>query len=111
LPEIAEVFGEATYAAAPVNDPSGLATAMLDCLLDPASARARAVRAAAHIAREFSIDLCAARYEAHYEYLGAPLASRVAAAAGVHPAPVAHASHPPSSDPLAVSKQSHQETL
>lgn len=109
LPEIAEVFGEGMHQSAPVDDAHGLAAAMLDCLRDPDEARSRAVRAAAHIAREFSIDLCAARYEAHYASLGAPFASR-SAAAGVHHEPRARVPCPSSSDPLAVSKQSHQDT-
>jgi glycosyltransferase involved in cell wall biosynthesis len=110
LPEIAEVFGEHTHPAAPVDDAHGLAAAMLDCLQDPDAARSRAVRTAEHIARKFSIDLCAARYEAHYASLGAPIAPRVAAACVLRArgAPVPCA---PSSDPLAVSKQSHQDIL
>ncbi|WP_028226473.1 glycosyltransferase [Paraburkholderia ferrariae] len=97
LPEIAEVFGTATYASAPVGNAAGFAAAMLDCLLAPEPAQARAAQAAAHVAREFSIDLCAARYEAQYGALiGRP---------DVTAAPQA-----PASAPLTVSKRSHQET-
>jgi len=98
LPEIAEVFGPGTYASAPAGDASAFAAAMLDSLLAPELARARAAEAAAYVAREFSIDLCAARYEAHYTSLvgcsGTPAAP-----------PQAQASASPT-----VPKRSHQET-
>ncbi|MBN3803867.1 glycosyltransferase, partial [Paraburkholderia sp. Ac-20336] len=98
LPEIAEVLGRGRYACAPVGDASALAAAMLASLLAPELARARAAEAAAYVAREFSIDLCAARYEAHYTslvgYPGMPTAP-----------PQAQASASPT-----VSKRSHQET-
>ncbi len=111
LPEIAEVFGATGYSAAPVDEPLGFASAMLDCLLDPPLARASAVRATEHVAREFSIDLCAARYETHYERLGAPLASRIAPPTGTRTPPAAQATpFPHSSALVTASKRHHQET-
>lgn len=111
LPEIAEIFGGAAYMASPVDEPPRFAASMLACMLDPQAARALAADNATVVAREFSIDLCAARYEAHYENLDKPLASRAThlsnrgapAGAGISPGP-----HPSAAD--TVSKQSHQET-
>ncbi|MPW18751.1 putative Group 1 glycosyl transferase [Paraburkholderia piptadeniae] len=105
LPEVAEVFGDLDYLAARVDEPSDFASAMLDCLANPTSARARAHRTAAHVALDFSIDLCAAHYELHYERLGAPLASRIAPQC-FDVAPAAHTS-PSAHSPA--TKQLHQE--
>jgi len=110
LPEIAEVFGCTAYTTAPVDEPPRFAAAMLACLLDPNTAQARAAANAAHVSQEFSIDLCAARYEMHYAQLDKPHASRttylssrgIPPGAGVPPAPKFAVD--------TVSKRSHQET-
>jgi glycosyltransferase involved in cell wall biosynthesis len=111
LPEIAEIFGGAAHMTAPLGDAHRFADSMLACLLDLETARAQAADNAAVIAREFSIDLCAARYEVHYENLDKPLASRAThlsnrgtpSDADMRPGP-----SPSVAD--TVSKQSHQET-
>ncbi|MEX3937115.1 glycosyltransferase [Paraburkholderia phymatum] len=106
LPEVAEVFGDLDYLAARVDEPSDFASAMLDCFANPTSARARAHQTAAHVALDFSIDLCAAHYELHYERLGASLASRIAPQCF----DVAPAAHTSTSAHSHATKQLHQET-
>jgi glycosyltransferase involved in cell wall biosynthesis len=110
LPEIAEVFGGNAYTSAPVDEPPRFAAAMLACLLDPDTARAQAAANAAHVSHEFSIDLCAARYETHYAQLDKPRASRTTHLSSRGKPPGAGAPPLPKSAADTLSKRSHQET-